>query len=424
MGTPLASSVFLSIILMEGYTSSVAGLVLAVLISTLLTSLVALSYGELVSIYPSAAGNRVFLKRPMGDVASLTISFMWTVVILGAAGVEAYVLGNVLHFLVPEIPALAWSVISLTAILAINVVGVEISGNVQMGLTFFIAAALAAVSAVAIATPHSNRVVGQGVDLAGSLTASAVGVYFFLGFDRVTTLGEEAVDFKKGIPRAMPVGVLLLGAVFLLVSSAVLVRVPLAAVASSPVPQILLGKYMLNDAYATLMAAISVLMSFGAFNAGLLGTSRLIYALGREGTLPRFLGKISPRFFTPVPALLFLYVVVLVFTLAVYLTKSFTVPIVVAALYNSFVYAFVAYSALWHHRKLGPEETPFRVKGGTALFAATATVFGFLGLLLAASYPLAAALTAAGLVVCAAYFRLVLRKAGAQKTQRRLSGNV
>lgn len=416
MGTPLASSVFISIILMEAYASSLTGLLLAVLLSTALTSLAALSYGELVSIYPSAAGNRVFLKKPLGDVPSLTISFMWTVVILGAAGVEAYVLGNVLHYLAPYLPALAWSIISLTAILAVNMVGVEVSGNVQAALTFTIASALIAFSAIALAAPHQPQAASGRVGLGDTLTAAAVGVYFFIGFDRVTTLGEEALDYKRGIPRAMPVGIVLLGAVFALVSSAILVRVPLAAVSSSPTPQIVLGRYMLNQAYAVAIAVVSVLMSFGAFNAGLLGTSRLIYALGREGTLPAFLGRISPRFYTPTPALLLLYGVVLATTAAVYATRSFTLPVVAAALYNSFVYALVAYSALWHHRRLRAEETPYRVKGGLVLFPLTAAVFAALGLLLAASYPEAALLAALGTALSAAYFRRVTRRRAGKST--------
>ncbi len=411
MGTPLAASVFLSIIIMETYTSNLPSMLLAVLIATALAAAASLSYGELVSIYPSAAGNRVFLKKPMGDVVSISLSFMWTIIILGAAGVEAYVLGNVIHFLIPAVPAIIWSVISLTIILLINAVGVEISGNFQMGITFFIASALVVVSVIALVTPHHALNTGGNIDFVGSLSAAAVGVYFFLGFGRVTTLGEEAIDFKKGIPRAMPIAIILLGIVFTFVSSAIFTRVPLSSVQSSAVPQIVLGKYMLNGDYAIIVAIISALMSFSTFNAGILGTSRLIYALGREGTLPKFLGTINSKFFTPTFSLVFIYAIALVVTITVYVTRSFTIPVLVAALFDSFMYAFVSYSAFWHHRKLARGEIPFRVKGGTILFPVTAIIFIVLGLILVLTSPfIVTGLTVLGIILTGVYFYLRVEK--------------
>lgn len=405
MGTPLAASVFLSIIIMETYTTNLPSMLLAVVISTVLAATAALSYGELASIYPSAAGNRVFLKKPMGNVISVTLSFMWTIIILGAAGVEAYVLGNVLHFLLPFLPSILWSVISLTVIVIINAVGVEVSGNFQMGVTFFIALSLVAISVVALATPHQAVNTGGSINIVNSFTAAAVGVYFFLGFGRVTTLGEEAIDFKRGIPRAMPIAIVLLGVIFLFVSSAIFTRVPIALVASSPVPQIVLGKYMLNRNFAIVVAFVSAVMSFGTFNAGILGTSRLIYALGREGTLPSFLGRINSRFYTPTASLIFLYVIALVISVLVYATRSFQVPVLIAALFDSFMYAFVAYSAFWHHRRLKGSEIPFRIRGGTIIFLLTAMIFVVLAVLLILTSPATVTiLTVLGILISGLHF--------------------
>jgi len=405
MGTPLASSVFLSIIIMELITKNIQSLILAVIIATILATLASLAYGELVSIYPSAAGNRIFLKKPMGNLTAVTLSFMWTMIILGAAGVEAYVLGNVLHFLLPFLPAILWSFLALTLILIVNILGVELSGNFQMGVTFFVAISLVAVSIVALITPHPPIHYGGGINLVNVFTAAAVGVYFFLGFGRVTTLGEEAIDYKKGIPRAMPVAIISLGAVFLFITSAIFIRVPLSLVANSPTPQILLGNYILNRGTAIVVAIISVVMSFGTFNAGILGTSRLIYALGREGNLPSFLGNINSKYFTPTYSLIFIYAIALGVTIFVFITKSFTVPVLVAALFDSFMYAFVSYSAFWHHRKISKQEIPFRVKGGIPLFMATSAIFIILAILLiATSAPIVSLTVLVGTVLSGIYF--------------------
>ena len=351
MGTPLASSVFPSLMLLDLAARSLINEVVAVLMATVLVIIAALAYGELVSIYPTAAGNRVFLKKPLGDVIALALSLMWIFILLGAAGVEGYVVGYVLHYLISLyvggialtiLSPLVLSLIVMTLILAINILGVEISGNFQMGITYFIAASLIVISIISIfifrnTVPQTITNIGN-FNLIDALSAAAIGVYFFLGFGRVTTLGEEAVDYKRGLPLSIPIGVSILGIVFIFITTAIFMRVPITSLISMLIPQVLLGKYLLGSEGAIFMIIVSVLMSFSTFNAGVLGTSRLIYALGREGTLPRFLGKIHKRYFTPYTSLLFLYAIAVLMVFIITYTRSFSMPLYVAAGFNPFMY--------------------------------------------------------------------------------------
>jgi amino acid transporter len=347
-----------------------------------------------VSIYPSAAGNRIFLKKPMGNTLALSLSIMWVIAILGAAGIEAYMAGNVLNFLVGSLPPLFWAILILTIVVAINILGVEISGNFQMVISFFVVISLILVSVYSIFFVRNVPEVPMGqINWLSIFAASAVSVYFFIGFGRVTTLGEEAIDYKKGIPRAMPLGVLFIGITFILASIAIFERVPTNVLSTTVIPQIVLGKYILaGTQLPVLIGIISIVMSFSAFNAGILGTSRLVYALGREGTFPRFLGRIHSRFLTPYTSLLFLYAIVLAITIAVFVTKNYSVIVIVAAGFDSFMYGFVGYSALWHHRKLNKADIPFYVKGGIPIFLIAIVVFFLFGTLLLATSAIAGAI--------------------------------
>lgn len=405
MGTPLASSVFLSIILMVFAAGDLANLVISILVATVIVVLASLAYGQLVSLYPSAAGNRIFLKKPMGDLAAISLSLMWILILLAAAGVEAYIVGFVFNFLVPSIPPYVWSIMVLTIVIGINLTGVEISGNFQAAITYVVAASLAVVSVLAIISSHSTSITFGPINFVAIFISAAIGVYFFLGFARVSTLGEETVDFEKSIPKAMPIGVSVLGAVFLLVSVAIFLRVPYSQLQNTVVPQILLGEYLLpGGGYAYLIAVISILMTFTAFNAGLLGTSRLVYALGREGILPTFLAKIESRHFTPYLSLLFLYAIVLVFVTLVYVTRSFSVPIYIAAGFDSLMYGFTAYSAFWHKRRLKPQQIPFDFKFAKVTFVVATIAFLVIGALLFASEsPWVVTLTVVSLVFLFVY---------------------
>ncbi len=412
MGTPLASSVFLSITIMVLIVGSLADLILSVVISTIIVVLVSFAYGELVSIYPSAAGNRIFLKKPLGNTLALALSVMWIIVILGAAGAEAYMAGNVLGYLVGDLPPLFWAVLILSIVVAVNILGVEISGNFQMVITFFVAASLILVSIYSIVFVKSVQPVVMGqINWFAIFSASAVSVYFFLGFGRVTTLGEEAIDYKRGIPRAMPIGVAFTGITFILASIAIFERVPVSVLKVTVIPQIVLGKYILaGTPMPVLIGIISIVMSFSAFNAGILGTSRLVYALGREGTFPRFLGKIHSRFLTPYVSLIFLYLVVLAITVAIFATKNYSTIVLVAAAFDSFMYALVAYSALWHRRKLRPADIPFLIKGAVIIFAISTGIFFLFGVLLLLTSPIeVAVIVIVGTVVLALVYHFLQR---------------
>lgn len=383
MGTPLASSVFLSILLMVFTAGDLINLIISIIVATVIVMLASLAYGQLVSIYPSAAGNRIFLKKPMGDMAAIAFSLMWIFILLAAAGVEAYIVGYVFNFLVPGIPPYFWSVLVLAAVVIVNISGVEISGNFQIVITYLVAALLVIISLIAIGTSNLGSFSIGTISAVSILTSAAIGVYFFLGFARVSTLGEETVDYEKSIPRAMPIGVFVLGVVFLLVSVSIFLKVPFADLQSTVVPQILLGKYLLpGGKYAYVVALVSIIMSFTAFNAGLLGTSRLVYALGREGVLPNFLARIESRHFTPYLSLIFLFVVVWFFVTLIYMTNNFAVPIYIAAGFDSFMYGFTAYSAYWHKKRFKADQMPYDVKWGKVLFPITAIAFIVIGTLL------------------------------------------
>jgi len=399
MGTPLASSVFPSLMPLDLAARSLINEVVAVLMATVLVIIAALAYGELVSTYPTAAGNRVFLKKPLGDVIALALSLMWIFILLGAAGVEGYVVGYILHYLISLyvggialtiLSPLVLSLIVMTLILAINILGVEISCNFQMGITYFIAASLIVISIISIfifrnTVPQTITNIGN-FNLIDALSAAAIGVYFFLGFGRVTTLGEEAVDYKRGLPLSIPIGVSILGIVFIFITTAIFMRVPITSLISMLIPQVLLGKYLLGSEGAIFMIIVSVLMSFSTFNAGVLGTSRLVYALGREGTLPRFLSKIHRRYFTPYTSLLFLYAIAVLMVFIITYTRSFSIPLYVAAGFDSFMYAAIGYSALWHVRhKLG--STSFHVRGGSIIYLIATVIFTLLGILLLITTP-------------------------------------
>ncbi|MCL6478614.1 MAG: amino acid permease [Peptococcaceae bacterium] len=90
------------------------------------------------------------------------------------------------------------------------------------------------------------------------------------------------------------------------------------------------------------MGIVSLMATFTAFNAGILGTSRLVYAMAREGVLPGFLSRIHMTFFTPWSALVTIFCFQYTFALAIVYYGTFKVPIFMAASIECLIYTLVS----------------------------------------------------------------------------------
>jgi amino acid transporter len=151
----------------------------------------------------------------------------------------------------------------------------------------------------------------KGFPAAHGLLAGAVGIGLFfafwswVGFEMAPNYGEESRDPKRIVPRAMYVSVIGLGVFYTLTSWA-----PFAGYstlhAATAQAQNNSAQYYLSPANAIAGQWVGSIMSFliitGSFACGMAfhnTTSRYFYSLGREGLLPRALGKTHHRWKSP-----------------------------------------------------------------------------------------------------------------------------
>jgi amino acid transporter len=143
------------------------------------------------------------------------------------------------------------------------------------------------------------------------VAAGAIGVGLFfafwswVGFEMAPNYGEESRDPKRIVPRALYISVIGLGIFYILTSWA-----PFAGYATvnaaAHQAQNNAAQYYLGPANAIAGRWVGSLLSYliitGSFACGMAfhnTTSRYFYSLGREGLLPRQLGKTHPRWKSP-----------------------------------------------------------------------------------------------------------------------------
>jgi APA family basic amino acid/polyamine antiporter len=150
----------------------------------------------------------------------------------------------------------------------------------------------------------------EGEGLSGTVTAASLIFFAYIGFDAVSTSGEEVENPGRDLPRAiigsLAIATLLYIAVALVATGALPfdklkgAEAPLASVLDEGAG---VGWGADVIAFGALVAITSVVLTL------LYGQSRILFAMGRDGLLPPFVARVHPRTRTPVHILAVLGVV-------------------------------------------------------------------------------------------------------------------
>jgi len=184
------------------------------------------------------------------------------------------------------------------------------------------------VSASAINPANAIKSLPAGHFGGTALAAGAYGIGIFfafwswVGWEMAPNYGEESKNPKKNVPRAMYISVIGLGFFYTLTSwagisgySSFSHAVDVAQTNSANfffIPAQHYGGLLLKD-------CLSWFIITGSFACGMAfhnTTARYMYSLGREGVLPRFLGRTHPRYHSPHLASTFQSVVAALIVLA------------------------------------------------------------------------------------------------------------
>lgn len=154
------------------------------------------------------------------------------------------------------------------------------------------------------ATPFK---VGTG-GLSKVALASVFGFLSFAAFEGAATLGEETNEPKRAIPRALAAAVFITGifyifCIYVQAEGFGTTTAGVNAFASSSAPLAGLARSYVGTAMA-LVIDLGAMVSAFASGVGLFtASSRMLYALGRDGFGPPALGRVHPRFGSPYVAL-------------------------------------------------------------------------------------------------------------------------
>jgi len=144
------------------------------------------------------------------------------------------------------------------------------------------------------------------------MSGAAIACYSFLGFDAVSTLTEETRDPRRTIPRAIMLITLIGGLIFVGVSYFVQIAHPSFQFDSVDSAAYEIARNIGGDLFVSIFLIGLIVGQFASGLSAQASGSRLLFAMGRDGVLPKsFFGTLHERFGTPVNSILLCAVVAL-----------------------------------------------------------------------------------------------------------------
>jgi amino acid transporter len=369
-GLALATSCFP--LLARGVADTGVWMVVAIAAAGALAWVASRFHAELASMFPCAGGIRTYVGRAFGDRAgiALAVAYLSLVVALGAA--EADALASVLSTAFPGSPPAAWIAGLIGIAVIANVIGFEIAAGLQAALGGSLVLGLVAASGGALGS--GNLPAAPPPAAAVMIAATASATFLFLGFEWVVSAAEEVGEHRTALPRAMTVSLITLTATYGAVAIAMAVAPP-AVLSSSAAPLLVLGAVWGGRIGILVTTTLCVLATVTSFNAGILGASRLVYALARERVFPASVASVHPTFHTPVAAVLAVAAVVSGSAFLVARTGMRELPVVVGAAIECVAFAAVALAARRLRQTDPARPRPYRAPFGSRAALCVAAVF-------------------------------------------------
>lgn len=136
------------------------------------------------------------------------------------------------------------------------------------------------------------------------VTAAAGQVFFsYIGFDAASTAGEEAKNPRRDLPFAIIGSLLVVTVLYLAVTIAALGARPWESFEGQGSEAVLasVANEAVGGTWAGNLIAVGAIISiFSVVLVTLYGQTRILFAMGRDGLLPKVFTRVSPRSQTPV----------------------------------------------------------------------------------------------------------------------------
>jgi len=274
--------------------------ILTFILAGVITLFTALNYAEMSSIVPEAGGGYAFANKVFGGFpAFLSGWFMWSGNVAYMA-LSAYTMALTISYFFPSFPTAEIAIFFIILITSINLLGVKEAGRIQVALTTVVLVIL--VGFVMLGLPNVETKLFSPFAPNGTFPIIlAIGYVYtvFFGFEIITDVQEEVKRASVIVPKAILITMLIANIIFPSIIFILVGVMPVNEISSFNTPIEAVASVLFGQTGSIIIIFAAAVASIASLNSTTIATSRIMYALGRDGHLPSIFFELHNRFRTP-----------------------------------------------------------------------------------------------------------------------------
>ena len=308
---------------------------LVFVIAGLIFACTTMTYAEGTVRYPEAGGSSSFARHAFNETVSFGAAWAQMLNYIITISISAFFVPHYLSIFWEPLRTNPWDIVVgagvIILLVLLNIVGIREAAGLNVTLAvidFATQLLLVLLGFYLIFSPEilvDNVHWGTTPTWGNFLLAIPVGMIAYTGIETVSNLAEEARDPAKNVPRAYLLTAIAVFAIFFTLPAIALSALPVVEIdgqlttllaltpedggfQNDPVLGLVenLGiSGLLLDAIRIYVGILAATILFIATNAGVIGASRITYAMASYRQLPEVFRRIHPRFKTPWIALVF-----------------------------------------------------------------------------------------------------------------------
>ena len=314
-GTMVGAGIFVFPGLAAGEAGPAAMLSFA--IGAVIALLVALPTSELATAMPESGGGYYFVSRSLGTLFGCLVGLGQWLGLIFASAFYLMGFGHYLSSLLQEmglggsLPIVGIALATAVLLTGISITGTENTGDLQnwiVGTLLVLLIGFLGHGGLDVLGVFGRERVPEAFFPYGKMpvfTTAALVFTSYLGFVQIATVAGEIKNPARNLPRSMIGSVILVGVLYVLtifVGTSLLGSEQLASLGETAVVSV--GRSLLGTLGAAAILGGGLLATLSSANASILSASRSIYALSRDGLMPKAVQRLNERYRTPHVALL------------------------------------------------------------------------------------------------------------------------